>query len=100
VESLRYDRETNDSSFYFRSLGPSAFEVARTVIPMPNVSHLDDLSRDEIDQVQRAIPMVVFLPNLLQHYFRTYVSGKYLGVMMESNPEAVIFREAIPGQDH
>jgi hypothetical protein len=67
---------------------------------MPNVSHLDSLSGDEIDQVQRAIPMVVFVQNLLLHYFKTYAPDKYLGVMMESNPEAVIFNTAIPGQDH
>jgi hypothetical protein len=47
--------------------------------------------------MQRAIPMLVFLPNLLQHYFKAYVSGTFLGVMMESNPEAVIFKQAIPG---
>jgi hypothetical protein len=67
---------------------------------MPNVSHVDDLCGDEIDQVQRAIPMVVLLPNLIQHYFKTYVSVKCLGVMMESNPEEVFFKEAIQGQDH
>jgi hypothetical protein len=67
---------------------------------MPNVRHLDDLSRDEIDQVQPAITIVMFLPNHLQHYFKTYISGKYLRVMMKSNPEAVVFKEPIPGQDH
>jgi hypothetical protein len=81
-------------------MGPSAYGVRRDVIPMPNVTHLDDLSGDETDQVQRAIPMFLFLPNLLQHCFKTYVSGKYLGVMMESNPVAVLFKKAIPGQDH
>jgi hypothetical protein len=59
-------------------MGLSAYEVARSVIPLPNISHLDDLSGDEIDQVRRAITMVVFLPNHLQHHFKTYVSGKYL----------------------
>jgi hypothetical protein len=81
-------------------MNPSTYEVASAVIPMPNVSHPDDLSRDEIDQVQRAIPILVVLRNLLRHYFKTYACGKYLGVMMESNPGAPIFKRAIPVQYH
>jgi hypothetical protein len=39
----------------------------------------------------------VFVPNRLQRYLKTYVSGKYLGVITESNPEAVIVKKEIPG---
>jgi hypothetical protein len=46
------------------------------------------------------ISMAEFLRTLLRHYFKTYASGNYLGVMMESNPEAVVFKKAIWGQDH
>jgi hypothetical protein len=70
----------------YERMGPSAYEVAREIIPRPNASHLDDLSRDEIDQVQRAIPRPVSLANLLRHFLKTYVSGVYLGVVIEFNP--------------
>jgi hypothetical protein len=50
---------------------PSAHEVARDFIPMPNINHLDGFYSDEIDQLQRAVSKVVFLPNLLQHYLET-----------------------------
>jgi hypothetical protein len=39
-------------------MGPSAYQVATAVIPMPNARHVDDLSGVEIDQVQRAISML------------------------------------------
>jgi hypothetical protein len=64
---------------------------------MPRVHHLDNFYSDEIDRVQRAVSELVFLPSLLQGYLKTYVSRKYLGVMTESNPEAVVFKEEIPG---
>jgi hypothetical protein len=40
----------------YEQMGPSAYEVAGGLIHMPNFNHLDDLPRDEIDQVQLAIP--------------------------------------------
>jgi hypothetical protein len=64
---------------------------------VPKVSHLDDFYSDKIDEVQPAVSEFVFLPNLLQRYLKTYVSVRYLGVMTESNPEAVIFKKEIPG---
>jgi hypothetical protein len=82
VEGRRDDRETNDFAFILRSICPSAYEIARDGISMPKVNHPDHVYRDEINEVQRAIFQVVFLPNLHQHYLKTYVSGKYQGVMM------------------
>jgi hypothetical protein len=64
---------------------------------MPKVNHLGDFYSDEINQAQRAVSEVVFLLNLLQRYLKTYAAGKYLGVMMESNPEAVLFKKEVPG---
>jgi hypothetical protein len=48
---------------------------------MPRVNHLDGFYSDEIDQVLRAVSELVFLPNLLQRYLKTHVSGKYLGAV-------------------
>jgi hypothetical protein len=61
----------------YERMGPSAYEITREVIPSPNVSHLKELSRDEIRQVQRAIRILVSIPNLFRHFLTTHVSGKY-----------------------
>jgi hypothetical protein len=76
-------------------MGPIAYETARTVIPMPNINRLDILYKDEIDLVEGAISKLESLPALLQHYLKTYVSVKYLGITIEENSEGMIFRKAI-----
>jgi hypothetical protein len=77
-EARRYEQDTNDFGFILRSMGPTAYETARKVIPMQNINRLDILYKEEIDLVEGAISKLEFLPTLLQHYLKTYISGRYL----------------------
>jgi hypothetical protein len=84
----RYTNETYAAAFIIRTMSSQAYEFLRSLIPLPQIKHIDEHFKAALEQIQDQTSNLASLRDMLQTYRHLHVPDDYSDGIPVGPPDA------------